>query len=99
MGEAAPEKTGSLAAALAHAERLLARDPGLAEAQAREILRVVPGSADAQHLLGLALGSQGNFTDAVSALRRAVRLDAQHAHAWRALGDQLTLAGDENAAA
>ena len=99
MGEAAAEKKGSLATALAHAERLLARDPKLAETQAREILRVVPGSADAHHVLGIALGLQGDFTGALSALRRAVKLAPQHPHAWRALGDQLTLAGDENAAA
>src|SRR3569623_1318270 len=99
MGEAAAGKTGSLATALAHAERLLTRDPKLAETQAREILRVVPASADAQHVLGLALGLQGRFADAIAALRRAVRLDGQHPHAWRALGDHLALAGDDSGAA
>jgi tetratricopeptide (TPR) repeat protein len=99
MSEVTAEKTGSLAMALAHAERLLQRDPKLAEAQAQEILRVRPGSAGAQHVLGLALGAQGKFGEAVSALRRAVRLNAQHPHAWRALGDQLALAGAEKAAA
>jgi cytochrome c-type biogenesis protein CcmH/NrfG len=99
MSQPVTERVGSLSAALAHAERLLARDPALAEAQAREILRVRPGSADAQHLLGVALGSQGKSADALCALRHAVRLNAQHPHAWRTLGDQLALAGDEAGAA
>ncbi|HEY1962619.1 MAG TPA: tetratricopeptide repeat protein, partial [Rhizomicrobium sp.] len=125
--------TGSLATALMHAERLLARAPALAEAQAREILRAVPNQPEAlrllsvalrtqgharqavevlaplakaqpksaalQYELGLAFGEAGQLPESIAALRRAVRLDAQHPHAWRALGDQLTLAGDESGAA
>jgi predicted Zn-dependent protease len=128
----AREHVGSLSAALAHAERLLARDPKLAEAQAREILRVMPGHPDASRLLGaalrmgedasaavevlrplaavhphaaalqyelgLALGDTGESADAIAALRRAVRAEPKHPHAWRALGDLLMLAGDNERA-
>src|ERR1051325_277478 len=52
------EPTGSLATALAHAERLLRTSPALAESQAREILKVVPGYPDAVLLLAAALRQQ-----------------------------------------
>ncbi len=71
MGMAVAEHVGSLATALAHARRLAAHDPALAVEQLLEILKVVPGQADAQRLLG---------------------------GAYRALGDQLTLAGKAEAA-
>ena len=44
---------------------------------------------------GQSLGAAGRGEQAVAALRKAVRLDPGHAAAWRALGDQLVLAGDE----
>jgi len=44
---------------------------------------------------GQTLGAMGQGADAVNALRKAVRLDPAHAGAWRALGDQLAVAGDE----
>ena len=122
------EQTGSLSAALAQGQRLLAQDPRLAEAQAREILKVMPGQPDAvrllaaaqrqsgeilaaielltplaaanprsgaiQHELGVALSEAGASKDAIAALRRAVRAEPKHPHAWRTLGDTLTLLGD-----
>ena len=44
--------------------------------------------------LGLALGEAGRSSESIAALSRAVKLSPNHAHAWRALGDALTLAGD-----
>src|SRR5215469_4606070 len=53
------EKFGSLATALAHANKLLATAPAKAEAQAREILKVVPANLQAIRLLSVALRVQG----------------------------------------
>ncbi|MGK2924398.1 MAG: sulfotransferase [Lysobacterales bacterium] len=44
---------------------------------------------------GQSLGSMGRGDEAIAALRRAVQLEPGHAAAWRALGDQLAVAGDE----
>ncbi|MGD8681163.1 MAG: sulfotransferase [Lysobacterales bacterium] len=44
---------------------------------------------------GQSLGGTGRGEESIAALRRAVRLDPTHAAAWRALGDQLAVAGDE----
>ena len=54
------EPTGTLDVALAHTGRLLVSRPDLAEAQAREILAVVPASADAWRMLAEALLRQGD---------------------------------------
>ncbi|MEO8812257.1 MAG: sulfotransferase [Caulobacteraceae bacterium] len=123
------EPVGDLAVALAHAARLLRGRPVMAEAQCREILKVVPGDPRALRLLaaalreqgdaagalaiivplsaaaptwapaalelGLTLGALGRSAEAREALRRAVRLDPRLPHGWRALGDELHLAGDE----
>ncbi len=97
MDAAAAERTGSVAEALANARRLLKVDPALAQEQAAEILKVAPNSADAALTLGLALAQQGQHQEAVRALRRATQLDA-NSPAWRALGDQLTLLNDSDAA-
>ena len=128
MASTALEPTGTLATALAHAARLLAVDPSLAEQQSREILKVVPGHPEALWLLGAALRGQGDLDaalevlaplaeaqpkaavvqfehglalaglgrspEAIQALTRATGLDPKLAAAWRALGDELTLAGD-----
>jgi tetratricopeptide (TPR) repeat protein len=87
------EPVGTLAVALGHAARLLASRPALAEAQAREILAVVPGQADALRLLGQALGRQGQSEPAIGALHQAVAAGPGRAEAWGALADELTLAG------
>ncbi|HET6592321.1 MAG TPA: tetratricopeptide repeat protein, partial [Xanthomonadales bacterium] len=44
---------------------------------------------------GQSLGAVGRGDEAVAALRKAVRLEPAHAAAWRALGDQLAVAGDD----
>jgi tetratricopeptide (TPR) repeat protein len=122
------EASGALAKALDHATRLLQTAPALAEAQAIEILRVLPGQSDALliqgiarrragdlvgaaaiferlvdkaparagflHEFGLTVAAQGRGEAAQAAFRRAVALDPGFTESWRALGDQLTLAGD-----
>ncbi|WP_426663771.1 tetratricopeptide repeat-containing sulfotransferase family protein [Rhodanobacter aciditrophus] len=60
--------TGSLDQALTHASRLLAREPALAEAQADEILRVVPGHPPALQLLAAARAAQGKLDTALAVL-------------------------------
>lgn len=53
------------------------------------------GAAGFQYEYGLTLGAAGRGDDAIAALRRAVKLKPDMPGAWRALGDQLSLAGDE----
>jgi tetratricopeptide (TPR) repeat protein len=129
MASSPQPNTADLKTALAHAERLLNRDPRLAGQQAEEVLKVHPGSEPAQRILaaacrlqgdaarslalleplawrnpdspgflfeyGQSLGAMGRGVEAITALRRAVQLEPGHAAAWRALGDQLAVAGDE----
>jgi tetratricopeptide (TPR) repeat protein len=68
-------------------------------AGARDVLKELTGpwlrSAAAQYELGLAYADLRDGSAAVSTLRRAAELNPKHPHAWRALGDQLTLAGDD----
>jgi len=54
-------------------------------------------SVDLLHELGLCLGAAGRGKEALECLQQAVRLDPQHAGAWRTLGDQLSAAGDDDA--
>jgi len=65
--------TGTLATALAHAAGLLAQDPGLAEAQAREILRAMPGHPEATLILAIALRRQGGPGPALEVLEPVIR--------------------------
>ena len=88
------EQRGTLATAIAHLEQLLAADPLLAEAQAREILAVVPGDAHTLLLLAAALRAQSKFQEAIAALVRLVRQRPDHPAAWRLLGDCYGLVGD-----
>src|SRR5690349_9731294 len=81
---------GTLEVALAHAQRLLARDPAAAAEQADEILKVHPDLPEALALSGLALGHLGKGEEAISALRRAVHFKPELPDAWRALGDHYT---------
>ena len=78
---------GTLEVALAHATRLLEREPAMAAEQAAEILKVYPEQADALALSGFALGALGQGEEAIAALRRAVHFKPELAEAWRALGD------------
>jgi len=95
---ATAEATGTLDVALAHARSLLTRSPGLAEEQAREILRAVPGEAAAMTLRGVALAALGRPGEAIAALTQATARDPDSPEAWRALGDQSVLVGDLAAA-
>lgn len=126
------EGTGTLAVALAQAQRMLPSRPDLAEEQALEILKAIPGQPDGRLMLARALRLQGKSQDAlgtlqglteaqpkmaaahlelgllytqlgdgqsaIAALRRAVAFDPEIPGAFRALGDQLLLAGDAKAA-
>jgi len=121
------EPVGTLATALQQAAKLLGPKPALAEEQAREILKAVPGHPEALLLLAMARARQGDAADAlaileplaksqpkapavhfemgmahaslgnsegaIAALKQTVRLKPDHAEAWRALGDEFTLAG------
>jgi predicted Zn-dependent protease len=53
-----------------------------------------PQWALAQYELALAYGEGEHSAEAMSALRRALALKPEMGDAWRALGDQLTIAGD-----
>ena len=53
-----------------------------------------PQWALAHYELALAYGEAERSAEAMSALRRALALKPEMADAWRALGDQLTIAGD-----
>lgn len=92
------EQRGSLAAALAQTARLLAVNPSKAEEQAREILKIVPNQPDALLLLAEARNAQDDPAGALAALKQAAKFHTNHAHVWRALGDQYTLAGNTKAA-
>ncbi|MDQ0463693.1 tetratricopeptide (TPR) repeat protein [Caulobacter ginsengisoli] len=92
------EPAGDLATALAHTERLLGPRPDLAEAQAREILKVVRDHPGALTLLARAQAVQGRSRAAIDTLRRTTSLAPGHALAWRLLAEQLDLVGDSAAA-
>ncbi|HEX3666169.1 MAG TPA: sulfotransferase [Rhizomicrobium sp.] len=94
LADTTPAPTGSLATALAHATRLLARDPQLAEAQAREIIAVFPRDAEALPILARALVAQGRIADAIHTLQRATEFHPRAAHVWRELGDLRFQIGD-----
>lgn len=65
--------TGSLAEALANGQRLLLGQPGSAEEQAREILRIDPLNGDALRLLAAALRWLGRIDEAEQAELDAIR--------------------------
>lgn len=71
-------------------------------AQARDILEplvtAIPNSADARVELGLTLSDLGDNKDAIAAFTQATRINGKHARAWRALGDEKSLAGDAEGA-
>jgi predicted Zn-dependent protease len=74
-------------------------DPGGARTLLQRVVDVHPGSANAHHELGLTLAGLGESDAAVAALRQARELRRDLPDAWRTLGDQLTLAGDQDRAA
>ena len=72
----ATDPTGTVEAALNHASRLLASDPGLALEQANEILKVVPNHPVAVLLQGVAQRATGDQAGALKTLKALT--DAQH---------------------
>lgn len=70
-----------------------------ARALLRRVAEVHPGSANVHHELGLTLAGLGESEAAIAELRQARELRRDLPQAWRALGDQLTLAGDPDRAA
>jgi predicted Zn-dependent protease len=98
MSEAVADRTGSLATALAHAARLLATKPALAEAQAREILKVVPHHPEALRLLGVALRVQGQTVEASEVLGDLARTQPKSAAVQFELGIALGESGNSGAA-
>lgn len=71
----------------------LVGDPLTAQNVLEPLAGTQPNAASVHHELGLALASLGESERAISALRRATSLKPDLPDAWRALGDQLTLAG------
>jgi tetratricopeptide (TPR) repeat protein len=82
------EPTATLDSALAHAERLLAGRPSMAEAQAAAILEAVPGHPGALFILGAARRRQGRLEAARAVLEplAAAQPNAPAVHAeWAAV--------------
>jgi tetratricopeptide (TPR) repeat protein len=69
----------------------------LGEAQAilEPLAKRLPDTAPVQHELGLCYSAMGRGKDALRLLKRAVSIDPKYSNAWRSLGNQLLLAGDE----
>ena len=82
-----------MAVALAHAARLLASDPALAEQQAQEILTVVPGQPQARLLLGAALRAQEKLAQARDVLAALTAQEPGFAAAQLELGLALAALG------
>ena len=87
----AAEPVGSVDVALAHAARLLERDPALAAEQADEILKAAPAHPGARLILGVARRRGGDAAAALEVLRPLVdsqpRWAAAHYELGVALGD------------
>ena len=64
-----------------------------AERVCRQILAARPGNADAQNILGVTLAANGQFDEAVAALKRATKLNPEAASYFANLGEVLRQAG------
>lgn len=84
---------GSFEQALAHAARLLDRDPAMAEEQATEILRAVPEHPAALRLLAAARAAQGKLEGALAVLEPLAASQPQWAAVQFECGLALTQAG------
>jgi len=80
------DPVGSLATALAHAERLLASSPALAAEQAAEILKVVPQHPSALLILAAAKRRQGDAAGAFALLDPIAASHGNHAIVQYELG-------------
>src|SRR5215472_9241668 len=72
-GSGAAQPVGSIDAALAHATRLLERDPALAAEQAGEVLKTLPGHPIATLIVGMAQRLQGDCAAALATLEPLAR--------------------------
>lgn len=88
------EPKGTLEIAMEHAAFLLEADPGLAEEQAREILRVFPREARAFVVLAKALRKRGDAEGAKAAADSAVEIDETFAEAHVERGLALAAVGE-----
>lgn len=86
VGSGAAEPVGSVDVALAHAVRLLERDPLLAAEQAGEILKSVPGHPNATLVLGIARRASGDPTAAFTLLAPLIVSQPRWAAAHYELG-------------
>jgi predicted Zn-dependent protease len=93
-----PEPVGTLEVALAHAARLLERDPQLAAQQAGEILKAVPGHPRARLILGAARRIAGHTQAALEVLEPLAREQRQSAPIHLELGIARGEAGQADAA-
>ncbi|WP_172461827.1 tetratricopeptide repeat-containing sulfotransferase family protein [Dyella jiangningensis] len=84
---------GTLEQALAHAERLLERDPSLAAEQATEILKVVPAHPAALRILAVSRAMQGEADAALDILIPLARTQPSWAQVHFDLGAVLGLRG------
>jgi tetratricopeptide (TPR) repeat protein len=92
-GSAAAEPVGSVDVALAHAARLLQRDPQLAAEQAAEILKVTPSQPNATLILGIARRASGDPQAAREVLAALCTREPRWAPAHYELGVTLSALG------
>jgi tetratricopeptide (TPR) repeat protein len=85
-GTGSAEPVGSVEVALAHAARLLQRDPRLAAEQAGEILKVAPRQPNATLILGIARRAAGDASGARDVLASLVAREPRWAPARYELG-------------
>ena len=83
---AAPEMAADLQTALSHTAKLLESSPSLAAEQAHEILKLVPGQANALMFLALAQDKLGNTQNAIDGLAKLCKLQPKWAAAHYELG-------------
>ncbi|HEY2445716.1 MAG TPA: sulfotransferase [Rhizomicrobium sp.] len=98
MKDNASPPSGSLATALRHAALLLQQRPELAEAQAHEILAVVPGNPDALLILARALAAQDKTRDARDCVQRLAAVRPKDAQIQAEIGALLGRLGDTSGA-
>ena len=92
------EPSGSLATALAHAQRLLATDPAMAAEQARAILEAVPRHAETTLVLASALRLAGATDEALRTVEPLSRAFPQNASIQLEHGLSLARAGQTQGA-
>ncbi len=92
------EATAPLAAALAHADRLLGAQPALAARQAEEILRAVPLHPQALLILGSAKRRLGDVAAARAILENLARVEPVSALTAQEHGLTLAALGEDKAA-